>query len=63
MKAKEKTRRERQETRMNTKKKHSKKILRGDIGADQTNKSRKFYTQMHRQKMKEKGPKKITARE
>lgn len=44
------------------KKNGRKKNLRGDIGADQTNKSRKFYTKMHRQKMMEKG-KKNTARE
>lgn len=32
--------------------------MRGDIGADQTNKSRKFNTKMHRQKMMRKGEKK-----
>lgn len=34
------------------------KKMRGDIGADQTNKSRKFNTKMHRQKMMRKGEKK-----
>lgn len=38
--------------------KKTKKKMRGDIGADQTNKSRKFNTKMHRQKMMRKGEKK-----